>query len=261
MRAEFDERLDALRSQSPFKYFKLGTEVEALSFEEIDFTREALPTDVAVYVKIGGPGALNDIRTLGEIGVQGLIAPMVESPYGLQNFVQSVDAVLEPAQAMSIRKGINLETETCWQKFEAISSDPAFARLAFCNIGRSDLATSMGRKVTDPEVRAAVCDLVRACRRRGMGIHVGGQVTGPTLESLLETEPPDGFHTRFLALACEGDLRRVAATIDRALDLEIAYLGLLVERFPRAAKMHLHRRQVTALRQEEHRRWASKLPS
>jgi hypothetical protein len=261
-RADFEGRLARLRERHPLKYFKLGTEVEALSFEEIDFTRDALPADVGIYVKIGGPGAANDIRVLGGIGVQGLIAPMIESPYGLLNFVQAVDAALEPRQAEAIVKGINLETVTCYRQFEAIAAQPSFARLGFCNIGRSDLAASMDRKVSDPEVLQAVADLVHACRQRRMGIHVGGQVTGPTLEPVLAAERPDGFHTRFLAFACTGTLAEVAATVAAALDLEIAYLALLAERFPSAAKLHLHRRQVTGERLEQHRRWAEsrKLP-
>src|SRR5205807_1811426 len=101
------------------------------------------------YVKIGGPGAINDIRALGDIGVQGLIAPMVESPYGLVNFIQAIEAALTTAQAAKIVKGINLETITCYRQFDAICAEPGFALLGMCNIGRSDLAGSMNRKVTD----------------------------------------------------------------------------------------------------------------
>ena len=40
-----------------------------------------------MYVKIGGVEAVNDIYNCLELGIDGIIAPMVESKFGVKKFI------------------------------------------------------------------------------------------------------------------------------------------------------------------------------
>lgn len=74
------DRLKELRDAGGLTALKTGTEVEDMSFEEIRLLRALSDRIVPLFVKIGGPEARNDMRELARAGVDGLIAPMIESP-------------------------------------------------------------------------------------------------------------------------------------------------------------------------------------
>jgi hypothetical protein len=57
-----------------------------------------------LYLKIGGVEALRDIKDALDLGVDGLIAPMVESPFGVVKFVSAVESVFS---LRKIHKSIN----------------------------------------------------------------------------------------------------------------------------------------------------------
>ena len=60
---------------------KLSTEDAAMTIDQITFWTDL--SLLPVVVKIGGPNARNDIKQLVSLNIDGLIAPMVESLYGL----------------------------------------------------------------------------------------------------------------------------------------------------------------------------------
>jgi len=103
---------------------KLGTEVEDCSFEYIEWVNRLVSGLLPVVVKIGGPEARNDIRQLSRIGVGGLIAPMVESPYGLVKYVAALRDIIEPRQRQKMIKGINAETVNCYRRIDEILAMP-----------------------------------------------------------------------------------------------------------------------------------------
>ena len=101
---------------------KLSTEDAAMSIEQIGYWAEVdiLPATV----KIGGPNARNDIKQLLPMNIDGLIAPMVESPYGLENFISAVRDFTTPMQFERLKKQINIETETAVRQLDSILLDP-----------------------------------------------------------------------------------------------------------------------------------------
>ena len=63
-------------------------------------------------LKIGGPEAIRDIKDSLIIGVKGLVAPMVESAFGLKKFIQSTKTYISEDTLPSIQLNINVETIT-----------------------------------------------------------------------------------------------------------------------------------------------------
>lgn len=247
--ADLAERVRQLSATASIEYWKLGTEEEGLDFSEIAFVAETLSDGLPVFVKIGGPCARADMRQAAGVGARGLLAPMIESAFALRRFVEGSEDVLGAAAFAPgpgyVRRGINLETGTAYAVLDALLAEPAAARLDFFNVGRSDLASSLGVRVESAHMTDVVRDIGRRVRATGRPIFVGGAVTSATLAPLFAVQAIDGFQTRFLAFRCEG-VRHVDETVRLALEVEVALLHVLAERFPARADEHLRRAHVVA---------------
>ena len=81
-------------------------ESEGASFRDlVRLRRWSARQDIALHLKIGGVEALRDIKDALELGVDGLIAPMVESPFGVTKFINAVESVFS---GRGIYKSINI---------------------------------------------------------------------------------------------------------------------------------------------------------
>ena len=118
------ESLRVLKIRHGAACVKLSTEDAGMSLEQIGFWAEMCEGVLPVMVKIGGPNARNDIKQLIEMGVDGLIAPMVESPYGLENFIEGVRDFTTLMQFNRLKKSINIETETAVKQLDKILASP-----------------------------------------------------------------------------------------------------------------------------------------
>ena len=101
---------------------KLSTEDAAMTINQIKFWADL--SVLPVVVKIGGPNARNDIKQLVSLNIDGLIAPMVESPYGLENFILAVQDFTTPMQFGRLNKHINIETITAVKQLDGILNAP-----------------------------------------------------------------------------------------------------------------------------------------
>ena len=77
---------------------KLSTEDAGMGWDQIEYWTQSCQGVLPVLVKIGGPNARSDIKKFLEMKVDGLIAPMVESVYGLENFIHAVRDFTTPLQ-------------------------------------------------------------------------------------------------------------------------------------------------------------------
>ena len=118
---------------------KQSLEDEGASFEDIERMRNiTLAANLNLNVKIGGCEAKNDIFFCKKIGVDGIVAPMVESQYALNKFIQ----VVENNKKNSLY--INLESKLAFDNINEIMNSHNFRLLRGVVIGRSDLAGSLG---------------------------------------------------------------------------------------------------------------------
>ena len=82
------DQLVRLREEYDLQGIKAEFETEGSSFRDLVRLRRITDKlNVSLYLKIGGVEALRDIKDSLEIGVDGLIAPMVESQFGLKKFL------------------------------------------------------------------------------------------------------------------------------------------------------------------------------
>ena len=217
------EMLEALRENHGCWALKFETEAEGASFEQIRYNMSLALGKLPVIVKIGGPEARNDISELLKIGVNGLIAPMVESPYGLKNFVTALRQVARPEQYTYIFKGFNVETITTFKQLDEIFALPEIKEINSVSIGRSDLAGSLSAKVDDPEMMEIVREIRDKAKSIGLFVSVGGGITPSNAEKVAAQIEPDRINTRNLGFSLKRcpDIRKA---IGDALKFEIALL-------------------------------------
>lgn len=191
------KRLNDLKEHFAMVGLKGGTEVEDLTLPEIVFLRAVSKDILPLTVKIGGPEARTDIRMCLEEGIDTVLAPMVESPYGLKNFVEAT-LEMEKYYGKTIYKAINVETVTCYEKLSEIYGSPYFKEIHSVTVGRSDLSGSMGKGVDDPEVMKVTQEIVKRARDLGKTTSVGGKITVKNMDLIRNQINPDVINTRHI---------------------------------------------------------------
>lgn len=227
------EKLQELKEIYGCNSLKFETEAEGASFEEIRYYMNLALGQIPIIVKIGGPDARNDIRELSKIGVQGLIAPMVESPYGLENFVAALKKIVSPKRYEYLWKGINIETITTCRQIDDILRNKNISQIQGISIGRSDLSKSMGLDVDSIEIMELVKEVAMKAQKKKLVVSVGGGITPKNSQNIVTEINPDRINTRNLGFDIE-KCKNIFQSIKKALEFECA----LLEHKARQIKAH-----------------------
>ena len=183
----FDQLL-RLQQEYDLRGIKAEFEAEGSSFR--DLVRLRRITDklgVALYLKIGGVEALRDIKDSLEIGVDGLIAPMVESPFGLKKFS---DAVVSIYKDKAIHRSINIETSGAVCQIDNLL-EFARGKIENITIGRTDLSSSYFDPSVTPDSRLifeVLEELGGKISDVGLTMTVGGSVSKKSVELFRKDE-------------------------------------------------------------------------
>jgi methylmalonyl-CoA mutase cobalamin-binding subunit len=222
-----EKELRAMLKELKEKYgcvaLKLGTEAEDCGFEFIDYVNKLARGIVPVIVKIGGPNARNDIRTLMEIGVYGLIAPMVESVYALENYVKALKEIINDERLKLILKAIDIETVNAYNQLDDMLKSSAIKEIQQIIIGRDDLSKSLGKKVDDPEVIEITKKITEKAHANGLIVYVGGGITPSNAELIAKEVKPDKIFTRNVVFSLK-DCPNLREAIKKALEFEMALM-------------------------------------
>lgn len=112
---------------------------EALRLKEV-VTRAGLD----LTIKIGGCEALKDMYDARTIGVNTIVAPMIESPYAMQKYIQSTKMAFTEEEREEIKFLINLETIYGFNYLDETLNSKSASDLAGIVFGRTDMCGSLG---------------------------------------------------------------------------------------------------------------------
>lgn len=220
---------------------KLGTEAEANTFEDIQFMHSNIGDIIPVIVKVGGCEAKNDIRKMAEIGVSGIVGPMIESPYALNIFIRTMKMYYGNLDDISTI--INIESISGFENLGRIINSPDFEYVDQVTIGRSDFSASIGAEVDHPKVYDFVREIVNACHKAGKITSVGGGITPLNAMKIKDYTMTEKINIRTAVI----DLRKcsdIYMAIKKSLELEILILENNKILFPEYSEYYKNRIEI-----------------
>jgi 4-hydroxy-2-oxoheptanedioate aldolase len=172
-----ENQLIQLKKKFGLCAIKAEFEAEGSSFRDIvKLRRITIQQDVPLYLKIGGAEAIRDIKDAFELGVDGLIAPMIESPFAVVKFLDACKSIYGDQK---IFKSINIETSQAVENVEDLLKIAANS-IDNITIGRTDLCKSYFDEKIQPD-SDFVLDRIESLGRKvvaaGATLTVGGSLT------------------------------------------------------------------------------------
>ena len=197
---EMIEVLKRLKNDYGVFEIKAEFEAEGSRMEEMMRLKDVTSkVDLPIILKIGGVEAVTDIYNALSIGVKGIIAPMVETPFALSKYLSMIRTIVPDDNASDICFAFNLETITGINNlFKMLELD--IKLLQSVTIGRVDLSGSLGigrEGINSPIMYdiclKAICDI----KLSGLKIALGGAISKESLPFLWDLSLLlDKFETR-----------------------------------------------------------------
>ena len=154
------------------------------------------------------------------LGVDGIIAPMIESPYALKKFLETLHDILGPISFDKIQKVVNIETTQAVDLIREILDQEAAGELNQVTAARSDLSSSMDCHPDDERVSDACLKIVDHARNRGYRTSVGGAITPGNIHSIIKEIMPDRVNTRNMVMDTGYLMDTSADAVRRCLEFE-----------------------------------------
>lgn len=210
---------------------KTSFEDEGADFVEVLFLKTFCDrNNIPLILKIGGGEAIRDIKDANKMQIGKLVAPMLESKFALEKFIQSCDKYYDVDNG---ELAINVESKTCYENLQDISLSPYFSQLSSITVGRGDLVQSMeldryNGAVDSNEVLDIARNVFTLARNNNMGCTLGGSMTSSSenfVITLIEEGLLDKFETRNVIFNKKTlNYYSFSQLIKAALDFELNYL-------------------------------------
>jgi hypothetical protein len=164
------------------------------------------------------------------IGVDCLVAPMVESPYALRKYLQAVKKVFEFDGNIGIEAFVNVETKDAVKQFDAMLEVPEVSLLKGIVIERVDLCYSLGinsEDIDNKKINEIVSETISKAKSNNLTTVIGGGLNVNSI-TFLESIPDgylDYFETRKICFDRSKALKQSTEKgILKALGFELMWL-------------------------------------
>lgn len=228
---EYSDIIQKIISNENMMGLKTSFEDEGADFIEVLYFKTFCDrNNIPLTLKIAGAEAIRDIKDANKLQIKKLVAPMIESKFALEKFIQSCNKFYTvPNHSLAI----NVESKTCYENIESIFSSPHIKSLSSITVGRGDLVQSFEHdrydgSVDSDEVMEMCVRVFTLAREHGLGCTLGGSMTTHSeqfVKTLVSKGLLDKFETRnvMFNVSCL-DEYRFDELIAAALDLELHYL-------------------------------------
>lgn len=167
--------LRELKSRNYLKGIKVEFESEIVSQGELqNFSNLLDSLDIDLTIKLGGATSFLDINKARDINAKAIVAPMVESAYTVEKFI---DTVKDVYGNIFPDLYLNIETKNAFTYLFEIFEKASFVKGAV--LGRSDLSASLGREkstVNSDDIAEYASMLQGFCHTHSKEFIVGGNV-------------------------------------------------------------------------------------
>jgi len=192
-----------------------GTRMDEL-LRLVDVARAA---GLKLTVKIGGCEAIRDLLEAKQVGVDYIVAPMVETPYALSKFVGAINIAFNEDERLHTDFLFNLETITAFYNLDDMIKVAVEGKVEGIVFGRVDFSGSLGvgrAGIESDEVTNKVIQTASAAKKAGLDLVVGGAVSSDALPQLkrINAEYLTRFETRKVVFASNA---LVEEDVDQAL--------------------------------------------
>ena len=118
---ELLRELKQLKSKYNVVGIKSSFEDEGVQFNELIRLKQLCNLSNIVFnVKIGGCEAISDINNCMLLDTDGIVAPMIESPFALEKFITSVNDNVPPQLRKTTNFFVNIESKTAYENIQSI---------------------------------------------------------------------------------------------------------------------------------------------
>ena len=194
-----------------------GTRLEeALRLKEV-VTRAGL--DLAI--KVGGCEAIKDMYDARTIGVNTIIAPMIETAYAMKKYVMATKFVFPDEERKEIKFLINTETITGFNNIDDMIQSKYFKDINGIVLGRVDMTGSMGltrEDINSNEIFELANVLATKMQKLNKDFVIGGGVSAHSLPFFKKL--PQNSLSRF-------ETRKIIFDAKKALEDKNADKGIL----------------------------------
>jgi hypothetical protein len=203
-----------------------------------------------ITLKIGGPEAIRDLKDSTVIGVKGLVAPMVESEFGVKKFIQATKSHIPEDTLSSIQLNINIETITAVNNTNKMLEVEEAHELYGVTVGRVDLVSSMGKDrtyVNSDEIYKMTKNVFTKVKEKGLKACLGGAVSTDSLNFLKKLHSEgllDKFETRYAMFDPSITLKNLSRALSKAQMFEYEWLMCKHELYTSMANQDIKRIQI-----------------
>lgn len=228
---EMIEILKKLKSDYGVIEIKAEFEAEGSRMEELMRLKDvASSVNLPIILKIGGAEAVTDIYNGIILGVEGLIAPMVETSYAVSKYLEVIEKLIQPDNRDKIDFAINIETISAFENIEKILQLENINILNSITFGRSDFVQSMG--LSKSEVNSdIVFEYVRRvailAKQKGLDFAMGGNITKSSIDFVRKLYIEDlitKYETRKVVFKSSFIEKNPEEGIELALKFELLWL-------------------------------------
>ena len=223
--------LNELKENHDVVAVKAEFEAEASRMIELSRLKDVVSSaGLPLMMKIGGGEAITDIYNCLIIGVAGIIAPMVETPYATSKFTNAIQTFIPPDNREDIEFAVNIETITAYKNIDEILNVNGIDLLSSITVGRSDFTSSMGLdndSLNRKEMFEMCSDIFKKAKARGLKTTIGGKIlvdSIPFLKQLNEMNLINKFETRKVVFKNTALDKNIEDGIIKAIEFELLWL-------------------------------------